>query len=225
MALAEIFRPERSYVWPFTMRLTLHAFTYLTPLLLLIVVSLQPWEEPNLLFFDVIVAAEVAPECCSVAYGFMSQLGILIWTTTAAACLFSGVLMAINGFPKSLTGFAIAAGILTGWLAIDDAFLLHEKVFPTLGIPQGAVLLIYISATLFYVIKSWKIIVHSDLLLLSAAGITFIASVGIDLILDTPNWVHLEDSAKFFGICCWASFHIATLLKIMAVKQIYHADN
>ena len=222
MTLAEAFRTPRAYTWPNSPRIALHAFTYLFPISVLAAAALQPWEDPKLLFFDVIVSAEVAPECCSVSYGFISQLGILIWTTTAASCLFGGLVMAMNGSSKDLFSFAITAGLLTGWLGIDDAFLLHEKVFPAVGIPQFVVLIVYCLTTLLYLIASWKILVRSDLVLLAAAGSAFVASVAIDVVLKTPNWVVLEDSFKFFGICCWASFHISTMLRLMTIEKPRH---
>ena len=207
---------DRPYVWPSPVNWVVHTATYSVPAVLLAIVALQPWEDPALIFLDALVAAEVAPQCCSVAYGFMSQLGIFIWISTSAVCLFAGALMLIKALPGNLAAFAISAGLLTGWLGIDDAFLLHEKVFPKLGVPQNAVLASYIALTLAYVASSWRILLKSDFSILAIGGAAFACSLGIDIVLHNPAWIHLEDSAKFLGICCWGSFHVSTLLKMLS---------
>lgn len=216
MDLLRLLWADRSYAWSGLTGYMIHVITYAIPTLILTIVAIQPWEDPKFMFLDVIVAAEVAPECCSVAYGFMSQLGILMWICTATACLFAGVLMLINGLPKNLAIFAISAGLLAGWLGIDDAFLLHEKVLPKFGVPQTVVLMTYVVLTLAYIAASWRILLKSDFLILAAGAAAFAISLAIDIVLHTPDWVHLEDSAKFFGIFCWMSFHIATLLKMLS---------
>lgn len=197
--------------WPLN---TIRLVTIIPSLIILVIVLFQPWVDPKLMFFDPLVAAEVADECCSVAFGFMSQLGIMIWIATASICLFSGILMIFDETLKKFSSFALSAGILTGWLAIDDAFLLHEKVFPILGVSQNVVLSSYILLTLIYLAMSWRIIINSDYLLLILGGIGFTVSLLIDIVLHTPIWVYLEDSGKFFGICCWAAFHISTLARL-----------
>lgn len=43
------------------------------------------------------------------------------------------------------------AGLLTAWLALDDAFLVHENIAPKLGIPQIADLLLIAAFAMAYV--------------------------------------------------------------------------
>lgn len=201
----------RTVKWPVN---TIRAVTFFVPALILAIVAYQPWFDPKLVFLDPLVAAEIASECCSVSFGFMSQLGIMVWISTAAICLFCGIVLMLAGSRRRTFLFALTAGFLTGWLAIDDAFMLHEKVLPALGISQNAVLLTYILLAALYVATSWRLILENDFILLMVGGAGFAVSIAIDIILHTPLWIHLEDSAKFFGICCWASFHITTLARV-----------
>ena len=197
--------------WPKTI---IRIVTFAAPILLLVIVVNQPWENPKYVFQDPLVAAEAADKCCSVYFGFMSQVGVLVWVSTAAICLFSALLMFLNGAPLKLVFFAVTAGLLTGWLGLDDAFLIHERVLPGLGIPQVVVLMSYVILTLVYLTASFRIIMKNDYLLLMAGCTGFVISLALDLVSGVPLWAHLEDSAKFFGICCWASFHISSLLKM-----------
>lgn len=202
---------RQSIKWPVN---AIRAVTFVVPLLVLAIVAYQPWFDPKMVFLDPLVAAEIANECCSVSFGFMSQLGIMVWISTAAICLFSGIVLMLVGSERRIFQFALTAGFLTGWLAIDDAFMLHEKVLPALGISQNVVLFSYIVLAVLYVATSWRLILENDFVLLMVGGTGFAVSIAIDIILHTPIWIHLEDSAKFFGICCWASFHITTLARI-----------
>ncbi|MCF6320792.1 MAG: hypothetical protein L3J32_03380 [Rhizobiaceae bacterium] len=191
--------------------------TILLPGIFLAIILLQPWAEPKWMFLDTLTAAQLSGECCSTYYGFVSTVGIMLWVATAAVCLFCAVILFANKQSQGLLLFALTAGLLTGWLALDDAFLLHENVLPSLGVPQNVVLGIYVVLTLAYIGTSWRVIVDNDYWLLVLGAGAFAASLAIDTILKSldPILVELEDSAKFIGIFCWASFHITTLAKTL----------
>ena len=196
---------------------TIRAATVTIPVIFLTIILLQPWIEPKWMFLDPLTSAEFAPECCPPYFGFVSTLGVMLWTMSAAISLFAALMIFISrqGTSKdmSLVKFALTAGILSGWLALDDAFLLHERVFPALGVPQNAVMAIYVLLTLTYVFASWRTIFRFDFWILMFGGFAFAASLFIDIYFSSllPYLVYLEDSAKFIGIFCWTSFHITTL--------------
>lgn len=109
--------------------------------------------------------------------------------------------------------FSLAAGLLTGWLAIDDLFMMHEIVLPAFGVPQGVVVGSIAVLALAYVVASWRIILTSDYWILLAGGIALVASIMIDQVYHSPlpALVYAEDGAKFFGIFCWGTYHIITV--------------
>ncbi len=136
----------------------------------------------------------------------------MLWSATAAVCLFAGCVFArMNA--RALMWFALSAGLLNGWLALDDAFLLHENVLPYFGIPQNLVLATYVALALAYAAASWRIILAADYVILLVAGVAVAVSLLVDTVFSSlvPSLVYIEDSAKFFGIFSWASFHITTL--------------
>lgn len=183
------------------------------PGLLLIFTVLQPWIAPEELFVDFLTAAENSDDCCHVYYGAMSTLGIMLWVATAAICLMSALVFWAQERNKQLIGFAFTAGMLSGWLALDDAFLLHETVFPKLGVAENIVLVVYMVLAIAYAVKSWRVIYSGEFWIFLIAGGAIAVSLFVDIVLhnEASIIVVIEDSAKFIGICCWAGFHIVTL--------------
>ncbi len=196
-------------------RFWIRLVTFTLPTLFLAAVLLQPWAEPKWMFLDPLTAAQYSGDCCHVYYGFVSNLGIMIWSATAAVCLFAAALFALVVRNRNMAWFALAAGLLTGWLALDDAFMAHEIVLPSFGIPQGVVIGAYAALALAYLAASWRIILNSDYWILLIGGGALTASILIDQVFHSlvPMLVYAEDSAKFFGIFCWAVFHITTLFQ------------
>ncbi len=194
-------------------RAWIRAFTFMSPLLFLAAVLLQPWAEPKWMFLDPLTAAELSGDCCHTYYGFVSQAGVMLWSATSAVCLFAAAVFALHRRTAGLIAFAASAGILTGWLALDDTFLVHEVVFPSFGIPQNAVLAGYAALGILYALASWRMILKSDYLILLAGGGALALSMAVDSFFHSlvPQLVYLEDSAKFFGIFCWAAFHITAM--------------
>lgn len=136
--------------------------------------------------------------------GILSQIGIFFWSASAAICMFTAKV--ISKYPDSLKlkRFLIFSGLLTMLLALDDIFLLHESVFPYLGIHEKVVYATYAGLVLFYLIKFWPIILDTKYIFLVMALGFFALSVifdkssipGIDPYL-------LEDGAKIVGIVSW----------------------
>ncbi len=191
--------------------------TFILPLILLSAVVFQPWVEPKWMFLDPLTAAELSEDCCHSYYGFVSNLGNIIWSATAAICIFAAVLMYLSGNSRQYLMFALSAGLLTGLLALDDTFMLHEVILPSFGIPQNVVLASYAIFALLHVFSSWRVIMSNDYWILLIGGGALFTSVFIDVVFHSlaPIIVYLEDSAKFFGIFCWASFHIVTLISYL----------
>ncbi|WP_350333621.1 hypothetical protein [Coralliovum pocilloporae] len=194
-------------------RLVVAALAIVAPSILLAIVFMQPWAEPKWMFLDTLTAAELSGDCCHVYYGFLSNIGILLWAGTAAVCLVAMLIFFRVDAPTDLKRFAMTACFLTGWLALDDMFLLHELVLPSLGIPQLAVIAIYGVLSLSYVGMNWRFILGQEYWILGVGFATLGLSVAVDTIMHSllPHLVYLEDSAKLIGICCWAGFHLVTI--------------
>lgn len=174
-----------------------------------LVSALQPWIDPRWLYLDAQAVGEARGTCCSVYDGAISNLGIMLWAGTAAVAVFTVMMKLGLKQDCRLEALAFATSAM---LLIDDAFLVHEIVLPTFGVPQplvigviGALSLIYLYAARRRILRS----PHAWLLYLGLA--LFAVSIGIDQVFySTAAWmVVLEDGPKFIGIVCWFLFHLS----------------
>lgn len=205
--------PQGADIWPTN---AIRVVSVVLPSLFLAAILMQPVADPKLMFLDALAAAEYADYCCRPYYGFVSTVGIMLWVATAAVCLFSAIAFVLARRARPVVLFAGAAGLLSGWLALDDAFLLHEVVLPHFGVAQNLVLAANALFAMAYVGASLRLIWTVDKWLLLLACGALATSMGVDVVFHSldPVLVYVEDSAKFFGIFCWASFHVTTMARL-----------
>lgn len=139
--------------------------------------------------------------------GLVSQIGIFFWAAAAAVCLFTAKALSTAPANFRMKRFLNMSGILTLLLGLDDALLLHEQFFPSIGIPETVVLAIYGGLTLFYLIRFYSRILKTEYILLGMAFFFFGMSIVLDLLpLPGINPYVLEDSAKLAGIVSWLAY-------------------
>jgi hypothetical protein len=181
-------------------------------------VAMQPWIDPGDLLRDPLAVAEMRqPLCCKVYYGAVSNLGVLLWTCGAAVCLFAAAVVIAQRLPAQRAIFLISASLLTGVLAIDDLFLVHENVLPALGVSQPVTYGAYGALGLAYLAVSWREILRHKVSLLAAAVVLLGTSATIDWVFhsDHPLRILLEDGAKLTGISAWVGFHVIAAWAIL----------
>ena len=181
------------------------------------IVAGQPFFEARWMFMDPMIAGELSKDCCRFYYGAVSNLGVLMWASTAAICLFAAAVLAFShGFSNDARALLLA-GLLTGWLCVDDLFMMHEGIFMIVGIPQWATIALYLGLTVTYLTTSWRVMAGGNLPLLGLALGLFAVSAGADLIIhSTDNTIILiEDGAKFIAIAAWGGFHVLLALDLL----------
>lgn len=190
-----------------------HVLAVTIPVAVSLVAYLQPFVAPRLLFLDPLVAALETEACCKTYLGIVSTFGIILWVATASVCLFTALVLHSQLARRPFWEFAAMAGLLTAWLALDDAFLIHENIAPKLGIPQTVMLLLIVAFAIVYALRCWRIILSHDALMFGLAGFFLAASVGIDVFHASATDLHFlaEDGAKFVGIVCWTCFHLSAM--------------
>lgn len=177
-------------------------------------IGLQPWVPPHDLIGDPLSVAATATECCGTYYGLVSNLGVMIWTGTAAICLFVAV-AALAASARWHTGaFFASAGLITLWFGIDDLFMMHEKLLPALGIAGPVIHSAYVLLAVGYLGTFWREIFQARATLFAVAGAMLGASLAVETFLHTgETWqILLEDGLKFAGIVFWALFHASAAL-------------
>lgn len=143
--------------------------------------------------------------------GGLSTLGLLLWSASAAMCFLAyAVLRAEKDSP--LIRLLGLGGAFTLLLLLDDAYMLHDRIFPLLGLP-GAIL-----SGLYGVIVGGLALRYRTvwartpyfLILLSLCGMG--TSVLVDGLVDARllgvnGIVYLaEDGSKLIGIVLWTSY-------------------
>ena len=103
--LTTLNRPSSRIDW------VIRLVTFLLPAAFLLVVIYQPWVEAKWMFLDPLTAAELAGDCCHVYYGFVSTLGVMLWTISTSICLFAAVLLAATNRYGPTFRFALTAGL------------------------------------------------------------------------------------------------------------------
>jgi hypothetical protein len=141
--------------------------------------------------------------------GLYSHLGALLWAAAATVLFFSAVLVSQRPDREEDRRFFLWWGLLTAVFAIDDLFMVHEEVMPRfLGVPEKAVLLAYVAASVVLIGRFRTVILDTRyaifLVALTCLGLSLVfdrASLGLPL----PRAV-LDDVFKFLGIVGWLTY-------------------
>ena len=141
--------------------------------------------------------------------GFLSQAAIFLWAATAAVSLFAGLILPNRTVTPGQKAFLLTSGLLTMFLAADDAFLIHDKILPRIGVPETVTFAGYLALVLLYILRFRSLILKTEYVLLGLAGVFFAISIVVDVI--EPGFLPfhlLEDAAKLAGILCWLAYFL-----------------
>lgn len=143
--------------------------------------------------------------------GVISNLGLYLWVAAIAFLLIalSRIHSSASSYPR---GFLIHLLIITAYIFVDDAFMIHDYLLPVYT-PFNEK---WVYAFLFVLVgalfgRYWRILLkkESAMLILALCGLA--ASVGVDLVFEwvpvNKQWMFLiEDGFKLLGINAWVVF-------------------
>ena len=155
---------------------------------------------------DIATVAEIHP-----LNGVISNVGILLWCASVSICLFSyTILEKVNhkhtANSKKKIDFLLHSGLITLMLMLDDFFLLHEYILPSLYIREEFVICSYIVIIISYVVKFRKIIVETEWIVLFSSFLFFAISIISDMLTSGNELILVEDGLKLFGIASWFGY-------------------
>lgn len=143
--------------------------------------------------------------------GVVSNVGIVLWAATAAITLFTALVLQSRAPGHHSAAFLGSAGVLTCGALLDDLFLFHEELLPTvLGVPQAVFLVAYAGALALFLLHYRGLVLRTDYGLLVLTLAWFAVSLGVDQFPHTwfawkPLYL-VEDGAKLLGIAGWLGY-------------------
>lgn len=203
--------------------LWLYLVALVPPALILAAVYAQPLVDPSSLLRDpAAVYRELGvPAHTAMYYGFVSNLGVLIWSSASFICLFVGVVLLTSTHDRFAASFMLASGCLTLMLVFDDFFMLHEVVLPSVtGLNDKYIYIFYAVLFVAYCAVFHLALLRQHGMLLLVAVSFFALSTGLNVITKAAAFgalgelsgrefrYLLEDGTKLFGISAWVTFHI-----------------
>jgi hypothetical protein len=156
--------------------------------------------------------------------GFVSQLGVLAWTTAAVSAGWAAWIARAAGRAGAVT-FLARGALVSIVLLVDDLFGVHSLLPEMTGSPKIAGYLIPAIALGSWLLAHTRDILRTRYQLLTAA----LAGIAVSLLVDlrfgssSTNLATLvEDSPKFLGILAWAAYFVCTTIDIgrSAMRQI-----
>jgi hypothetical protein len=161
-------------------------------------------------------------------YGTLSKLGMLLWCGCGTICLFSASLLRRESHNVETRAFLISSGILTFALLLDDLFMVHEYVAPTmLHLPETVIYAAHAMALFLICIWFRRIIVGTRFALLFFAIGFFGLSISVDMLpLDKLHGRFLiEDGFKMLGIASWFGYYADTCFQQLRTNLAHETED
>ncbi len=172
--------------------------------------------------------------------GAISTLGCFLWIGAGAVALFAAGLC--SGRHRACL---VIFGLLSLWLGLDDAFLLHEIALPQiLPLPQGwdsaafqrSLYVVYLLAFAGWGLAFRHQLKSRDLVILACSCLWLGLSMGIDVVIEADlldpysrlvrdkNYALLvEDGSKLLGLLSWMTFSALISSRLVEGERNFRA--
>lgn len=185
-------------------RRTMLALLLALPVVIFILAAGLRGQQVGVYTRDVAAIAKVSPFT-----GLLSTLGLMVWAASAAVWYCCCIRARACG-EKRLCCLATASVLLSLWLALDDAFMIHDALAPDYWhLPERGMLLLVACAAIAYALFFRDLLVTAIFPLAFAFG-PLALSLIIDDIGAVLTWdligewdFLLEDGLKWLGIVGW----------------------
>ena len=136
--------------------------------------------------------------------GMISNLGVLMWASATSITLFAS----FSGFVEQIKWrrFLYFGSFLSGFLCLDDLFLLHDR-----HVGQNFIYITYAIFALFILFRFYKLILQSYPLPFFVSttllGLSILSDKFQESLFISYSTMQLyEEGFKFVGIACWLFF-------------------
>jgi hypothetical protein len=153
------------------------------------------------------------------AIGWLSNLGAVCWFAAASVLLFTASLVA---GPERTS--LLAFGGVTLLLGVDDLFLVHEGVFPFIGLPGPLLIALYGAGFAAWLVICRAAIARTRWGLLATGTALLALSLALDVAYEAFDlagqaMLVAEDALKLTGILFWAAYGV-TYARSVAVAAL-----
>lgn len=179
------------------------------------IVSTVTGDSVGILTRDMRVLAEERDGELPLYAGAISTFGIMVWVAGGTVALTGALLLDVRR--RWLT----VLGVFLLTLALDDAYLLHESVGPSIGIPELAFYAIYAATAAWLLWNSPRSLTDGPTLALVTGGAFLAGSLVIDRI--PVEALILEDGFKLLGLLCIATVGPLAISAERAVSSLERA--
>ena len=148
-------------------------------------------------------------------FGLLSSWSSMLWMATAAICLFTAAVTWKDASDRPRLRFLFFSGLLSLMIAVDDMFLLHDRILSRgLGISEIVFYILYAFLMFGYLIVFFRQIARSDYILFWIAFFFLAFSRGFYKLLPfLREFNTTNDIFKYFGIVFWLAFFVRTAAK------------
>ena len=155
----------------------------------------------------------------SAALGFLSNVGVVGWSCSAAIATFTAALLWPARSANGYFGLLCALALLTWAMLVDDLFMVHERLLPRVlaGFDDTGQLYAVIVLGIAW---RWRRLLSDRTRFLGATAIFWLgASAAADMLLGRlPRSLLflIEDGSKFFGIAGWCA--LVVFLSVQSLR-------
>ena len=133
--------------------------------------------------------------------GLLSTLGVIAWAIGLGACVLGWI-----GTGASMRSPFLWGGLLTLAALADDGFRLHESYYPTVGVGERFLGVLYAAAGVAYVWRFRPFLRRHGAGLFAVSIVLLVLSLATDQLLEEDAPWLTEEGAKFLGIVAWALY-------------------
>ncbi len=154
--------------------------------------------------------------------GVLSNVGALLWCAAATTCFLGAAVLRLVARQREIAAYLLCSGALLTALGLDDFFMLHEVVYPHLGLHEGVVVVIYAAVLVTIVLRYGHVLLNSDVLLWAIGALLFVVSVLVDGFVNDAT--AFEDIPKAAAICTWLCYYWRLVMARLAAELPSHAQ-
>ena len=148
-------------------------------------------------------------------FGLFSDIGVMIMSSASALNFFGA---SLSGRKHPQFNFMIVSGIFTLWLALDDLFMIHDRLLPNhLHVPEAVSYLGYFLIMIAYLLYFAHDIVSSTNYTLLFFALAAFGISGLIILFWEAGFP--KDGAKFLGIIYWFAYYFDSTKKFLQERR------